>query len=129
MRHTDRLKYTPIFQKEMDEERKSHQDSCESCQATKRKETSRITSLSTKVAKLDLAGRANLAEPFIITFCNKYPHYIDDLALELYISARVAFSRGYKMDTPLTVNLAYIITRLPEDSPMRKRCLLIYSQL
>lgn len=88
-----------------------------------------MTNLSEKVSKLDFTGRAANADPNLIIFCEKYPQFVDDLATELYIQARSLFARGSKMDTPLMVNLAHVITKLPVDSPTRKRCQTIYSQM
>lgn len=129
MRRSDKFRYQVSYQKEWDAEEKAFRLVCEGCQDSQRKEKSRVINLSGKVAKLDFAGRAANADPNLITFCEKYPQFVDDLATELYLQARMLFGRGSKMDTPLMVNLAHVITKLPEDNPTRKRCQTLYDQM
>lgn len=129
MRSSDRYKYSVNYKKEWDAEEKAFRDECDLSQANQRKEKSRVTGLSEKVSKLDFDGRAANADPNLIKFCNKYPQFVDDLATELYIQARQMYCHGSKMDTALMVNMAHIITRLPVDSPARKRCQTIYDQM
>jgi hypothetical protein len=129
MRRSDKFKYIVPYQKEWDAEEKAFRTVCEGCQDAQRKEKSRVTNLSEKVSKLDFEGRAANADPNLITFCEKYPHFVDDLATELYLQARMLFGRGSKMDTHLMVNMAHVITKLSVDSPTRKRCQTIYNQM
>uniref|UniRef100_A0A6C0CI78 Uncharacterized protein n=1 Tax=viral metagenome TaxID=1070528 RepID=A0A6C0CI78_9ZZZZ len=128
-RNTDRLKYVLPYQKEWNAEEKAFRDACDLCQATQRKEKSRVTGLSDKVSKLDFEGRAANADPHVISFCNKYPQFVDDLATELYIQARILYSKASKMDTALMVNMAHVILKLPLDSPTRIRCKTIFDQM
>lgn len=126
-RHVDKMKYPIPYQDQMNEEEKLWRIGVEGSQGAQRKEAARVTGLSGKVGKLTFEERVESADPFLISFCEKYPQYIDDLATELYIQARVLYDKGgNKMDTTLTVNMAHVISKLPVDSPTRKRCQAIY---